>query len=451
MKKIKVLIVSVLAGSGHNSAADLLAQLLNKDARFEVVRYTNPSKMMDSTYNGMTKFTPMFHNLFVHHSPRFTSDLINIGKIDYVSDAIKQLKLHKPDIVLATHFTMAYSYRIAQWITRFYPINICAFLDYGKQVSGTIPFNIFLRSDYSLVYDEKAFSHVKQLAHQDPKYILMGGHDCRDEFKKSAKQYANKELAREALKQMYSEGFYQQISTTKTTILIAGGGGGTIQKTYKLLEKIASEQKDDLKLIDNYQFFIICGQNQKYYEKLVNIRNTKLSWQNIFPFAWLDATKYALIQISSDYPVLFGIAPATMHELLETDCGPLLVHKVRADHEFENVAFVKTHKLGVYEGDAEIVADKVHSKFDILKKEKFTQRSKEILNIEAERLQQLPDKLVEISQNKNMHAEQIYKVAWWKVVVSGGFVIVTVIVYYVTKVLVWLAEIISKLKKHFVK
>jgi hypothetical protein len=115
--------------------------------------------------------------------------------------------------------------------------------------------------------------------------------------------------------------------------LITSGGGGTVQRTLKLLKKIAQVQKQNIDLIDKYQFFIICGSNQGFLNKVLKIRAKKLSWQNFFPFGWLDASDYALIQYASDFPVLYSIAPSTMHELMETRCGPMLVHKLRGAHE----------------------------------------------------------------------------------------------------------------------
>lgn len=440
MKKIKVLIVSVLAGSGHNSAADLLKQYISAQPNFEVVRYTNPGKMLDRSYNSMTKYTPVLFNSMIRFSPRVSSDFLILGKIDFVSDAVKQLNEHNPDIVIATYYAIAHSYKVASWITGKYPIIMSTHLDYGKQYLMAIPYNIYLRSDYTIVYDQKAYDSIRRITKQKDDYIILNGHDCREEFKAINKENASREVARKTLKINNKEDFYQQISTDKTTILIAGGGGGTIQKTYKLLKAIAKEQKKDIHLLEKYQIFIICGQNKGYFEKLKSLRNKKLSWQNIFPFGWLDATGYALVQRASDYPVLFGIAPATMHELLETKCGPLIIHKVRANHEYENVKFVTENGLGSLQKDQSEVVETIINGLDGNAKKDFVTKADNILETEEARLKLLPERLVEIYKQKGTKSELIYDVSLFQKAVSVVFVIITFLAYYIAKIIYWIKE-----------
>ena len=67
------------------------------------------------------------------------------------------------------------------------------------------------------------------------------------------------------------------------------------------------------------------------------MRKTKLSWQNIIPFGWLDPKEYSLVQRAADFAILYGIAPATMHELMYNEVLPLVIHRIRAVHEMGNV------------------------------------------------------------------------------------------------------------------
>ncbi len=450
MKKIKVLIVSVLAGSGHNSAADFLSQHLANYPQFEVIRYTNPSKKMDSVYNQMTKYIPFFQNFIVKTSPVITADVINLANIEFAYDALKQLRLHKPDIVISTHFFITNTYRIASWVNGVYPIIMSTFLDYGRQWLAAIPYNIYMRSDYSIVYDSLAQESLKKIAKQKPEYIILSGHDCRVEFKEAKFLYKTKEQAKIALKQKFAQDFYSQLSPTKKTIIIAGGGGGTMNKSYKLLKAIARRQVENLSLLDEYQVLVICGQNRNYYKKILKTRNKKLSWQNIFPFAWLSADEYALIQRSADFPILFGIAPATLHELCETECGPLIIHKVRANHEFENVKFVEEHRLGSFIKNVEEVVDAIISNKLINQQSQFVNNAEKVLAKEAKSLEAFAQEVEKAYQDKDKKRGMIYEVGFLQKLASVFLVIITLLFYYIYTIISWsklvIAKIISLLK-----
>jgi UDP-N-acetylglucosamine:LPS N-acetylglucosamine transferase len=433
-KKIKILIVSVLAGSGHNSAADLMEQLLAKDPRFKVVRYTNPTKRLDTSYNLVTKYTPVVFNMLAKYAPKLSCDLLTLYQIDFVDDAVKVIQKEKPDVILSTHFSMAYSFKIAQWVLNRPLLNITGFLDYGRQPSGYFPYNIYLRSEYSLVFDDVAYASLKKKTGQKDDHIIISGHHSRNEFVQAAHDYSEKKLARVKLASVYPGAPYQQLGTDKTTILIAGGGGGLIHHTFGLLRQISAKQKEDISLLDKYQFFVICGQNEKYYQKILKVRAKKLSWQNIFPFAWLDAKKYALIQRASDFPVLFGCAPATMHELLETGCMPLLVHKLRAVHELENVKFFEKRGLAIYQPDADQVLDYIFSEAPLSGKEVYLKKAREVLDLEAGHIAALPDKIASFFDPRvYQRAREIYKVRWYQVLVSWLLMFFTLFVYYLTK------------------
>lgn len=409
LKRYKIIVASILAGSGHNTAADLFAQVLSKNPNFEVIRFIHPSKSIDNSYNEMTKNSPIVHNFFVKHSPDITSDAITLSMIHFADECIELVKKEKPDCVITTHFTLSQWFKIAQWVTKLEYINITCFLDYGKRIMGELPYNLYIRPDYSVVFDKESYSSVIEKTKQRRDHIIVTGYRAKDEFLMDRSKAISRQEAKVKLKEIFKGPMYDQISTEKVSILIASGGGGIIQKTKGFLKKIAQYQKRDISLIDKFQFFIVCGQNEKYYKTIIKLRKTRLSWQNIIPFQWMSPEEYKLLQKSSDYPVLYGIAPATMHELLNNSCVPLIIHRVRGDHELRNIEFVENRKVGKYiKKDSGLIKDIFSNKY-FLKKEQYLIRAEELLKEENEKLTLFGETLLDIFPKKPMPLEKIYK------------------------------------------
>jgi len=413
MKKYKVLVASLWAGSGHNSAGDLYAQVLNKDKRFEVVRFISPTKYVDSHYSKLTKYLPFIYNYLVKHSPTLLSDAVTLYTFKLVDECVDVLYREKPDILIGTHFSQLQCFKIAQWVLNSHPLTLETFLDYGEKSAAEVPFNVYLRPDYTVTYDQIAYDWLIKKMQANRKYFIFGGHRAREEFRHAALNYKSKKMALQALNDKYKQEPYDQINPDKVSVLITSGGGGTVQRTLKLLKKIAQVQKQNIDLIDKYQFFIICGSNQGFLNKVLKIRSKKLSWQNFFPFGWLDAKDYALIQYASDFPVLYSIAPATMHELMETRCGPMLVHKLRGAHEKGNADFLVNNKLGKYIDRMDELIAEIFKSRDPKKIESFDKHVVKLLQEEDERLEKFPNTLFGLIEPRTYpKIRDVYKVTF---------------------------------------
>jgi hypothetical protein len=237
MKKYKVLVASMWAGSGHNSAGDLYAQVLKKDDRFEVVRFISPTKYVDSQYSSLTKYLPGVYNFFVRYSPTLLSDAVTMYIFRMVDECVEILRKEKPDILIGTHFSQLQCFKIAQWVLNTHPLTLETFLDYGRKSAAEVPFNIYLRPDYSITYDEIAYEWLIKKMRGDRKHFIYGGHKAREEFRSVVNKYGSKNEAVKGLKKMFPEAPYDKIAEGKISVLITSGGGGTVQRTYKLLKK----------------------------------------------------------------------------------------------------------------------------------------------------------------------------------------------------------------------
>ena len=88
-KKYKILVTSILAGSGHNSFGDFLFNELKKNKDWELVRFIHPSKMMDSTYNSTTKHLITIFNFLIEHAPRLAADIFTLSQLNLVDKCIQ--------------------------------------------------------------------------------------------------------------------------------------------------------------------------------------------------------------------------------------------------------------------------------------------------------------------------------------------------------------------------
>jgi UDP-N-acetylglucosamine:LPS N-acetylglucosamine transferase len=433
-KRFKILIASILAGSGHNSGGDLLAETLKNNPNFEIVRFVHPSKSVDNIYNEMTKDSAIIHNFFVKHSPSMAADISILSFIHLVDQCLEVIDKEQPDLIISTHYILSMWFKIAQLVRKKQFIMMNAILDYGEPPTALMPYNIFIRADFTIVYAKESKDSVITKTKQRPANVLLAGHRPLNSFLKVNEDSSlTKEKARDLISKKYKDPVFSQISQKKITILIASGGGGTIQKTMGFLKKISLYQRRNISLIDKYQYLLICGQNEKFRTKVLKMRRTKLSWQNIFPLNWLKPSEYAIVQKASDFPVLYGIAPATMHELMYNKTLPIVVHKLRAEQERGNVNFIVREKLGYYiKKDSELILDIYNNKF-IRDREKFQKRSEYLLNIEEQRLNSLPEKIEEILAKKKPSVYKIYEVSFTKKMISNIFTFILVFVYYLRK------------------
>ena len=449
-KKYKILVTSILAGSGHNSFGDFLFNELKKNKDWELVRFIHPSKMMDSTYNSTTKHLITIFNFLIEHAPRLAADIFTLSQLNLVDKCIQVINQEKPDCVLSTHHTITALFKISQWFTKNKFLILNTYLDYGAQPSALLPYDLYLRPDYSVVLSKVTMESIKKSTKQKPEYILMAGRKPQGEFLETDLDTTfSKEKYREKLLKNFSNPLTKQISSKKTSILIASGGGGSIQRTQGILNKISQYQKTKIELLDKFQFFVICGQNHKFQKKIMKIRKTKLAWQNIFPFGWLSPKEYALVQKASDYPILYSMAPATMFELMASDTLPLIIHKVRAMHEKGNVEFVEQSKIGQYVGDdAELIDGIFKNKFT-RDKVKYEERAIRILRDNKERFDNFVINLQEVFNRPIPKSNKVYNVDFKNQISSVAISIIFFVAYIVLRIIAKILGTVTFWRKYF--
>ncbi|KXK27472.1 MAG: hypothetical protein TR69_WS6001000349 [candidate division WS6 bacterium OLB20] len=99
---------------------------------------------------------------------------------------------------------------------------------------------------------------------------------------------------------------------------------------------------------------------------------------------------YALIQYSCDFPILGGIAPATLNELVESECGPLLVFRTRPGQELPHRAFIEEKGLGRYVPDKDRLMEILQAGLSPEAKQRFLDRGRAFRDDQARRAAELP-------------------------------------------------------------
>jgi hypothetical protein len=100
----------------------------------------------------------------------------------------------------------------------------------------------------------------------------------------------------------------------------------------------------------------------------------------------------------ADIPILGSLAPATLHELLETELGPLLLFHYIPGAERSHVSYLEAQRLGVYEPDPPAMLQVVREAVGLarvsprvaLVKDGFRDRARELRRRSMERAMELP-------------------------------------------------------------
>ncbi len=389
MSKIKILLGAVKAGQGHISLRDFLLDELKKDDSFKLINFEHPGKALESMDERIHNIAPMFHELTYFFSPRYFSDFFLLGTMGFFKECYKILKESKPDIVLSTHFVLSQHFSLANKILKGNALIVNCIPDYGPPGKLMYPKFKPFRADKIMVFEDWTRQGAIKNFSLKPEDVVLAGFNPKPIFKQTAEKFGHKYAAREKLKEIFNYIPYTDIDPNKTTILVTAGSIYA-RKTIPLLQDIAREQREDLSLLNKFQFFVICGRDNKIFTRLIN-RNKKFRyWSNIFPMPWVDSQVFAQIQYACDFPILGSIAPATLNELLEVECGPLLIYKTRPGQELPHRAFIEEKGLGVFIPDPKKLIEQLVKGFTPEERGKFLERGRAFRLEQSKRAAELP-------------------------------------------------------------
>lgn len=394
-KKIVIGLASVSAGGGHNALRDFLYQELQNDGRFKCYSFTHSNTSLDKANDYVW---PNLGRAFDILYNTFPNEYVSISSIQLVKECEKFIKEYNPDIVIATYLGISAAFKIVKRSLKLNFIIINAIPDYGIPSDAYLP-NRYLKPDFMMVFDEVAKNGIA-LKYRFPKEkMLLSGYLANKTFQgyiKEARTKSREDLVKEIQNEL-GRNYKIIISPKKRTLIVTGGSGGVVNKSFGLLSEIVKYQKSNPTFKEQNQIVIITGRNVNFYKKILKFhQKKKLEWNNIIPIPWIDHKTYSKLQYLSEFPIMESIAPASMNEMIESECGPLLIHNSRRGPETANVKFVLNNKLGVYLPKKKEALKLIINGFSKKEKEEYVERIKKYREVRLNRIKNLADDITEV-------------------------------------------------------
>ena len=395
-KKIVIGLCAMVAGGGHIALKNYLEEELKDDKRFVIIPFIHSARSYENINNILWPRIPTILDSFSKHLP---SSFMGFSAVPLASECEKFIKTNNPDIVISTHTSMAGAFEVAKASLKAKFININIIPDYGEPPDLIIPTTRYVKPDYTFVLDDKAKPFlIKKLKYREEN-VFVTGYTASKTFRKMVSQYSSmtkNELILEVEKDL-GRGYAGKIDPNKKTIIIAGGSGGIMYRSYGLLKYIVKHQQQNPNIENKFQILIITGTGKKFFNKLKrHHKKMDKGWGNIIPVPWLNREQYSKIQVLADFPILISIAPASMNELIEAGCGPIVIYSSRKAQENGNVKFTVENNLGYYIPKKKLLFEKIISGFSKNEIDLFIDESKKYKKLRMERIKNFPDQIANI-------------------------------------------------------
>ncbi|MCS7012995.1 MAG: hypothetical protein RMI34_03330 [Chloroherpetonaceae bacterium] len=340
----EIVIVSVTAGGGHKSAMHSLGESLKRYAPDVRVVY------FESTVEDIEKAHRVIYSKFTRLYDRFydlmEQDAVRGAYFCFTRSIIEQLKAElrpfferaQTGLIVSTHFMQTYallqlkaSLQADTHIAAYVP-DFDESLIHVPRYRGLLPNSVIAQSP---AYLAKLQEKYGLLASQ----TLQAGYIPRSPF-----------TAARSLSQMEARVAFQRQNLPMVSnvlpecfTVVATGGTYWVEHLYKQFEVLATDDEFDW---HNSQVLVVCGNNARAYKKFSDL--AERSGKRIIPLPFLNAEQMSLAFRSASVTVLSGIAPATLYELLETDAGPILIHRINPGPEKFNLAVATSRHLADY-------------------------------------------------------------------------------------------------------
>lgn len=339
-------------GGGHHAL---------RDSFLESLQTADPQRRIFDpvVFNSSDTRTARFYGLVVNHVPWFQGVLFDLGRYrfgvraTYLAsgplrrEVLDLFRESPPDVAVSTHFLLSMMFVKArdELGLRFPVVN--AIPDYGETVQAFYPEAPDLRADYTIVMDRKTEHQLLYKMHHPPSRLHLGGFRPRPEFRQVAALFdgqAKMPRARRLeliarLKQEHPQ--LRHFDPEKKTLIFLGGSAWT-EKTMPVIAQLLWNPA----FTNTLNVIVVSGKNEIFRSALANrvADNPRFS-----VFGFVPPKLMAELQAISDVPVLGSIAPASMHELMELRCGPLMLFHYIPGNETEHVTWIREKQIGLYE------------------------------------------------------------------------------------------------------
>ncbi len=350
----KVLLASMHVGGGHAALRDSFAQVLTRvdpeRRRFEPAIWDSRDTHISSFYNFVVHHVPWFQSVvFGSSNLNWAIRLGTINPLLY-REAEEVLVRERPDIVLSTHLVLAMMFARVRHRLKLPTQVVMAVPDYGIATKAFFPEQPDLRCDWAIVMDEVTQLHLLRGRGLPSHQVHWSGFLTRPAFQAAATRGTDE--ARAALKPLReAHPELQRLDPSRPTLLFLGGSAWT-EKTRPVLERLFA----DPALLFRLNAVVVCGKNEMFRAWM---DRAALAQPRVSVLGFVRPELMAQLMTLADVPVLGSLAPATMQELLETGCGPLMLFHFIPGAERAHVEHIERHRIGLYEPDPAAMVERL--------------------------------------------------------------------------------------------
>ena len=351
----KVLLMSMNVGGGHTALRDAFASSLARvdpeGRRFAVTRYESRDEGTLAFYTWVVRhLTPFQWVVHRFSDSELTLRLALRVRSSLVAEAKQLLLAQRPDVVVSAHLILSGAVVLARNQLGLDTRVVTAIPDYGPPTAGFFPHMRSIRPDAAIAMEEQAFDEVSRRSHARPDNVHRSGFLTRPPFESLAAQLGDRRRLspdeRQALAARLTAEHPQLAGydPLRPTAIFLGGSAWT-EKTLPVLEGVLA----DPSIADTTNLLVVAGKNPAFHARAAKLlaghRTASL-------FGFVSPETMAGLVALADVPVLGSLAPATLHELLELRCGPLLLFHFIPGTELPHIDYLRDQHLGLYEPEA---------------------------------------------------------------------------------------------------
>ncbi|MFN0063005.1 MAG: hypothetical protein ACKVPX_10890 [Myxococcaceae bacterium] len=350
-----MLLASLKAGGGHHALRDSFDAALQiadpQQTRFERVVWDSHHMGLDKFYAWCVhNFTPIQGAIYSLSESRLAVEIATRLSAPLYAEVEAMLRTQSFDTVVSSHLLLSMMFAKAKRQLGAPTEVIGAIPDYGIPSKAFVPQNPLHRPDRLIVMAEDTYAHLVKSRGVPMQDIELSGFLPRTPFRGLADRLraagGRTALRATLLRELEQEHpDLARVNPARPTLLFLGGSAWT-EKTRPVLESLLALPEFASKL----NVVVVCGNNPKFAEALTALT---APYRNFSVLGFVSGESMARIMAVADFPVLGSLAPATMQELFEVGCGPLMLFHFIPGTEPPHVDYIHNTGVGLYEPDAE--------------------------------------------------------------------------------------------------
>jgi processive 1,2-diacylglycerol beta-glucosyltransferase len=350
---------SVAAGGGHNTVRDALMRAVEvNDPHQRIIRPQSwtATHGFDRIYRFCVRFG-IQGLVFWFSSFSLSTWLLGLPfNPALLFEVLRTLRRSKPDVVVSTHLVLTAAIKLAVWLEGLPTRLVAVIPDYGTPKRGFFPRFRFLRADYTFVNGDDTYGALTADHTSLEGEVQQVGTVVNQAFVTVGQQRIARGLQTELRQAWLGELLkahpeVRRLDATKPTVTFLGGSGfsgRTLPVIRRLLERSDAGRA--------FNVVVLCGRD----DELLRSLQVKFSDRpGLLALGFVSHEALARVYGLTDVPVLGSLAHSTLHEMLETSTGPLLVFNVIPGTEPPYLDYLRRHALGLYEPRAEPMVELV--------------------------------------------------------------------------------------------